>query len=144
MRKIPSKQLEKSYEIYQEELEALNDKDIASAIVHHIFRNGPVEGMHAEGKLTEEDMRILNKYAMDKMFEIIVLYRTGSWASLLAFFGTYSSFGNSWDDPEPDIESLTSVQAIQSGMSMFAMSYPDRAEILNKKINEIFSKIDRK
>jgi len=144
MRKIPSKQLEKSYEIYQEELEALNDKDIASAIVHHIFRNGPVEGMHAEGKLTEEDMRILNKYAMDKMFEIIVLYRTGSWASLLAFFGTYSSFGKSWDDPEPDIESLTSVQAIQSGMSMFAMSYPDRAEILNKKINEIFSKIDRK
>lgn len=117
----------------------MDDKDVASAIAYHIFRNGPVETMDTKGKLTEEEMYTLNKYAMDKMYEFVVLFRTNSLASLLAFFGMYSCFGNCWDDPEPDFETLTSPQAIQAGMRMFAMSFPERAEILNEKIKEIMS-----
>ena len=34
----------------------------ARFVVHYCFRNGPLEDMHAQGKLSLEDMKTLNKF----------------------------------------------------------------------------------
>lgn len=34
----------------------------ARFVVHYCFRNGQLEDMHAQGKLSQEDMKTLNKF----------------------------------------------------------------------------------
>ena len=46
----------------------LNEKNIDSiaiGLTHYLFRNGPVEDMHSEGKLSQNDMKILNKFMVN-------------------------------------------------------------------------------
>lgn len=39
-----------------------NFDTISIALTHYLFRNGPVENMHSDGKLSQEDMKTLNKF----------------------------------------------------------------------------------
>ena len=74
---------------------------IAKAITIFAFRNGPVENMHTDGKLSQEDMKTLNKFMVNRLayvfnifqnnkplFDMLVLYNSddGGLVGLLTHF----------------------------------------------------------
>lgn len=83
---------------------------ISRAIVHYAFRNGPVEIMHTEGKLSENDMMILNKYMNNKIATILTLLKNQDWLRLLVpIVSIHGSYGEKWDEPEICIEELDKI-----------------------------------
>ncbi|HAN20442.1 MAG: hypothetical protein A2Y15_08800 [Clostridiales bacterium GWF2_36_10] len=87
----------------------LNDGTIDKviiAIAHYIFRNGPVEDIHAEGKLSQDDMKTLNKYMVDRMAELVYLIRENRWVDLGILLDAYGLYGRDWDKPQPDVQSV--------------------------------------
>lgn len=53
------------------------DKDIINKLsistAHDIYRNGPVEDMHAMGKLLDSDMKVLNKLIVNRLAYIFTI-----------------------------------------------------------------------
>lgn len=78
-------------------------------ITNYAFRNGPVEDIHASGKLSEEDMKTLNKYMVNRIAGILQLIKDEQWFKLVGFLETYKLYGEcgaSWDKAEPDIDEI--------------------------------------
>jgi hypothetical protein len=73
---------------------------ITKSIVHHIFRNGPVEDMHANGQLSQEDMKILNMYMVDHLGMIVSAAIHGNWLMLEEWLAYYKAWGSDWDNPK--------------------------------------------
>lgn len=55
----------------------LDDPDIIHKLsvvtTHYAYRNGPVEDMHADGKLSENDMKELNKFIVNRLAYVFTL-----------------------------------------------------------------------
>ena len=83
-----------------------NIDGIAKALTHYVFRNGPVEDMHADGKLSENDMKDLNKYMVNRLAEILVAIYEERWLQLELLYAYYHLYGTDWDKAEPDMEEL--------------------------------------
>ncbi len=79
-----------------------NLENISKALTHYIFRNGPVEDMHGNGKLSQQDMKILNKFMVDRIAGILETIYEGDWLKLELLLDFYSNFGTNWDKPNPD------------------------------------------
>lgn len=78
---------------------------LAKAITHFSFRNGPVEDMHAHpnNQLSENDMKILNKFMVNRMAYIFQLMIEERWVEFdFLVRNTDRWYGHSWDDAEPD------------------------------------------
>lgn len=75
-------------------------------LVHYIFRNGPVEDMHAAGKLSQDDMKTLNKYIVNRLANLSALIQDKRWRELELLLNAYSIYGIDWDHPQPDMESV--------------------------------------
>ena len=62
-------------------------------MTHYAFRNGPVEDMHANGQLSQQDMKTLNKYMVNRICWAVVcgygreLAAAGAAVFLLPIFG---------------------------------------------------------
>ena len=76
---------------------------ISKAITRHIFRDGPVEDMHANGNLSQEDMKTLNKFMVNRIAGIIKLILENQWLKLELLVGYYRGMSE-WDEAEPDTE----------------------------------------
>ena len=76
----------------------------ARFVVHYCFRNGPVEDMHAQGKLSQEDMKTLNKYMVNSVAELFELAMSGEWLKFYLLYAYNSINGKNWDKAEPDME----------------------------------------
>ncbi|QNB47796.1 hypothetical protein BR63_16900 [Thermanaerosceptrum fracticalcis] len=50
-----------------------NISTIAKAITHFVFRNGPVENMHANRQLSQDDMKTLNKFMVNRLAYVFTL-----------------------------------------------------------------------
>lgn len=89
-------------------LETLADKNISKiskAITHFIFRNGPIEDMHADvnKNITDEDMKILNKYIVNRIAYIFTLISKDQWAEFNFLIESIDlMFGHDWDEAIPD------------------------------------------
>jgi predicted DNA-binding protein YlxM (UPF0122 family) len=93
---------------------------ITKSIVHHIFRNGPVEDMHAENQLSQEDMKTLNKYMVDNLGMIVSAVIHGNWLILEQWLAYYKQWGDNWDDPaltDHDMQKLIFQHAFNSKSS---------------------------
>ncbi|WP_289142188.1 hypothetical protein [uncultured Brevibacillus sp.] len=76
---------------------------ISKAVTHFAFRNGPIEDMHANNQLTEEDMKTLNKFMVNRLAYIFSLITEERWGELDILLSTTNSmFGHGWDEAEPD------------------------------------------
>lgn len=62
--------------------------------------------MHAEGKLSQEDMKILNKFIVNRIAGILETIKKDEWIKLGLLLKDYSFFGRGWDKPIPDTEEL--------------------------------------
>lgn len=87
-------------------LKSENIDGLAKSLTHHIFRNGPVEDMHAAGQLSEEDMKTLNKYMVNRLAGILLAVYENKWLQLELLHEFLKGFGNQWDPAEPDMEDL--------------------------------------
>jgi len=83
-----------------------NIDSIAKALTHYAFRNGPVENMHAEGKLSQDDMKTLNKYMVNRLAGILVAVHEERWLQLELLLAYFQKYGTNWDKAEPDMEDL--------------------------------------
>lgn len=79
---------------------------IAKALTQHVFRSGPVEDMHVAGKLTQEDMKTLNKFMVNRLAGILSAIYDGKWLHLGLLLAAFDNFSTNWDPAEPDMELL--------------------------------------
>ena len=75
---------------------------VAKRLAAYAFRNGPVEDMHANGQLSDEDMKTLNKYMVDRLAEYLYLsyQERHRDAALLMYFPGLCC--EEWDDANLD------------------------------------------
>lgn len=95
----------------QSSKERIFDKDnidsISIALTHYLFRNGPVEDIHSEGKLSQEDMKTLNKFVVNRIAGLLETIEKNEWLKLELLLNYYSKyFGKGWDKPIPDIDEI--------------------------------------
>lgn len=79
---------------------------LSKAITHYIFRNGPVESMHANNQLSEDDMKTLNKYMVNKVATLLTAIADNDWLELQCLFSIYKIYGTSWDKAEPEMDDI--------------------------------------
>lgn len=78
---------------------------ISKAITHFAFRNGPIEDMHAapNNQLSEEDMKTLNKFMVNRLAYIFKLVIEERWMEFdFLIKSTDRLYGHLWDEAEPD------------------------------------------
>ena len=75
-------------------------EELSHALTHYCFRNGPVENMHADGKLSQEDMKTLNKFCNDKIFTFLTMIKDNKLAELNKIIEFGLRCGSNWDKPE--------------------------------------------
>ena len=83
-----------------------NFDTISIALTHYLFRNGPVEDMHSDGKLSQEDMKALNKFLVNRISGLLKTLDKGEWLKLELLLNFYSLFGKDWDKPVPDTDEI--------------------------------------
>ena len=86
-----------------------NINTISIALTHYLFRNGPVEDMHSAGKLSQEDMKSLNKFMVNRIAGLLKTINNGEWLKLELLLNFYSVYGKSWDEPIPDTDEIDAV-----------------------------------
>lgn len=82
-----------------------NINKISKALTHFAFRNGPIEDMHAdpEKNITDEDMKKLNKYMVNRLAYVFTLIIEEKWGELnFLVEQTDLMFGGEWDNAIPD------------------------------------------
>lgn len=72
---------------------------IAKAVTLYAFRNGPVEDLHAgkDSKLTDDDMKMLNKYMVNHIAYLLNLVNQNKWQELKEIIETYYPDAERWD-----------------------------------------------
>lgn len=83
-----------------------NIDTISIALTHYLFRNGPVEDMHSDGKLSQEDMKTLNKFMVNRIAGLLTTINKGEWTKLELLLNFYRLFGSNWDKPVADTDEI--------------------------------------
>ena len=121
-----------SNEALQTTAKELFFKDISRtsiALVHDIFRNGPVEDIHAgpDSKLSDKEMKIINKYMVDQLAGILDALQREDWLSLYFLTLQNRFFGREWDEAEyyrisrgPEV-----LQHVWDGIDKYDLKAPD-------------------
>ncbi|HLQ83951.1 MAG TPA: hypothetical protein VK121_08970 [Pseudogracilibacillus sp.] len=82
-----------------------NISKISKAVTHFAFRNGPIEDMHADmtKQITDEDMKKLNKYMVNRIAYIFTLILEDRWTEFNFLVENMDfMFGRHWDESFPD------------------------------------------
>lgn len=79
---------------------------ISKALTHYFFRNGPVENMHANHQLSQDDMKTLNKYMVNKIAGLLSLIADGEWFKIELLLNSLSIYGSDWDKAEIDTKDV--------------------------------------
>ncbi len=79
---------------------------ISKALTHYVFRNGPIEDMHANDQLSEEDMKTLNKFMVNKIAGLLKLASDGEWIKIELMLNFMKLYGTDWDKAEYDTSDM--------------------------------------
>ena len=77
---------------------------LSKGITQYAFRSGPVEEMHSSGKLTQKDMKTLNKFMANRIAGLLTTISNGDISNVLKVLTFYASLSSDWDLCKPDIE----------------------------------------
>ena len=77
---------------------------LSKGITQFAFRSGPAEKMHSRGKLTQKDMKTLNKYMVNRIAGLLTTISKGDIANVLKLLTFYVSLSSDWDSCKPDTE----------------------------------------
>ena len=76
---------------------------LSKGITLFAFRSGPVEEMHSKGKLTQKDMKTLNKFMINRIAGLLQNIFNGDVANALKVLTFYASLSSDWDSAKPDV-----------------------------------------
>lgn len=71
-------------------------KKIAKILTIHGYRNSPIEDIHASGRITNKEMKHLNKTIYNQIYTLMVMMETTG----LGKYYTTESWGHDWDEPK--------------------------------------------
>ena len=71
---------------------------LAKAATAYAFRNGPVEDIHADGRISEEEMKQLNQFLVRRLGEIFYLLRQRNSNDLTYLLAFASESTHGWDN----------------------------------------------
>ena len=57
--------------------------------------------MHAEGRLTDEDMKILNQFMVNRLAGLLQKALDGAWEEIADVLDRYITFSRGWDSAIP-------------------------------------------
>ncbi len=83
-----------------------NIDTISIALTHYLFRNGPVEDMHSDGELSQEDMKTLNKFMVNRIAGLLTTMNKEEWLKLELLLNFYRLFGGNLDKPVADTDEI--------------------------------------
>jgi len=69
-----------------------NTDTISIALTHYLFRNGTVEDIHSEGKLSQEDMKTLNKFMVNRIAGLLEIINKEEWLKLELLLDYYNRY----------------------------------------------------
>lgn len=73
-------------------------KELAKILTIHGYRNSPIEDIHASGRISEKEMKHLNKTIYNQIYTLLSMLNDGTLAK--NNYLTSSSWGSNWDEPE--------------------------------------------
>lgn len=80
-----------------------NIDKLAKATTHFAFRNGPIENIHSYGNIDDEEMKILNKFMVNRLAYIWSLIIQNKWFELEYLIDSYDrDYGQDWDKADID------------------------------------------
>lgn len=82
-------------------------------LTHFIFRNGPVEDMHSAGKLSDDDMKTLNRYMVNSIATLLHFWREEQWSELFTLLKYYMLYGQKWDSPEYRLKEICDILELE-------------------------------
>ena len=71
----------------------------AKAFAVLAFRNGPIEDIHASGRISEEEMKEISKNAVNQLYKLLYLRRKDV-KEYRRHIDYGLGFATNWDDPE--------------------------------------------
>ena len=77
---------------------------LSKGITQYAFCSGPVEEIHANNKLAQKDMEILNKHMTNRIAGLLQTIFNGDVAKALKVLTFYASLSSDWDFIRPDVE----------------------------------------
>ena len=77
---------------------------LSKGITQFAFRSGPVEEMHANNQLTQNDREILNKFMTNRIAGLLQTIFNGDVAKALKVLTFHASLSSAWDSIKPDTE----------------------------------------
>ncbi len=77
---------------------------LSKGITQFSFRSGPAEEMHSRGKLTQKDMKTLNKFMANRIAGLLTAISKGNITNVLKVLTFYASLSSDWDLCKPDTE----------------------------------------
>jgi len=77
---------------------------LSKGITQYAFRSGPIEEMHSRGKLTQKDMKTLNKYMVNRIAGLLTAISKGDITNVLKVLTFYASLSSDWDLCKPYTE----------------------------------------
>lgn len=100
-----------------------NINKVAKALTVYLFRNGVVEDMHSQHKLSDEDMKKLNIYFANHLAGLLTAAYRGSWIQLEAICARFLMDTSEWEDPTPNTKQLDIIiKALFNKKSIFPIT----------------------
>ena len=65
--------------------------------------------MHTQGKLSQSDMKILNKYMVDRMASVLQVVFAEEWIKLEILCDYFQDYFSEWDSAVPDQDDLEGI-----------------------------------
>lgn len=96
---------------------------ISRALAHYVFRNGAVENIHAEGRLTQEDMETLNKDVHNRIAGLLTAYSDGKTDAIVNLVKNYSIYGKDWDECTPFLDEIDFLTPTEKTKGKFAQNF---------------------
>lgn len=90
-------------------------KALALSVTVYCVRNTVIENYHAEGKLSDEDMKAFNKEVADKMYTFLTFLldkQNNEYEAMMRVLLKYRP--TNWDAPKLDQNFLNSIRCMQA------------------------------
>jgi len=71
-------------------------KKVAKLLTVHGFRNSYIEDVHADGRLSQKEMKKLNKEVCNQIYTLLYMLENGK----LSPFFTNEGWTSKWDEPK--------------------------------------------
>lgn len=77
---------------------------LSKGVTQYAFRSGPIEKMHASNKLTQKDMKTLNKFMINRIAGLLQTVFNGDVEKALKVLTFYASLSTDGDTIKSDTE----------------------------------------